>query len=423
MKYSELGEDEARSELERVREEYERLKAAGTKLDMSRGKPSPEQLNLSDPVSGAPEGGCVSASGVDTRNYGGVEGLPEARRLFAEIFGVDPSLVLVGGNSSLNLMFDAVAQGLYKGYGGGEPWLKQGDVKFLCPVPGYDRHFAICEYLGIGMIPVPMNDDGPLISEVERRVADPLVKGMWCVPRFSNPGGVTYSDEVVKSLARLRPAAPDFKIFWDNAYAVHTLAAGDRPLLNIYNEAAPLGNADMIIQFASTSKITYAGAGVAALCSGERTVAELRRRLSFQTIGPDKLSQLRHTRFLPDLRAVEAQMRRHAEILTPKFDTVTDGLRSELGSCGIAHWNEPRGGYFISLYVLKGCAKRVVSLCREAGLTLTDAGAAYPYGKDPDDSLIRVAPSYPSVVELKAATHLLAVAVKLAALEKLTGGS
>lgn len=423
MKYTAMSDAELENELAAVKKLYAEMRGKGLKLDMSRGKPSPEQLDLSNGLFRAinPDNGFISDSGTDTRNYGGIDGLPEIKKLFGEILGVDPDLVIAGGCSSLNLMFDAVAQGMYKGYGGEKPWLLQMPVKFLCPVPGYDRHFAICEYLDIEMIPVRMDDRGPVISEVENLIKDPSVKGMWCVPKFSNPGGIVYSDDVVEALANLKPAAPDFKIFWDNAYAVHLLYDRDFPLRNIFECAKTAGTENMIIEFTSTSKITFAGAGVAAMASGEKTANELKRRLSFQTIGPDKTNHLRHARALPDTAAVEAQMARHAKILAPKFETVESGLAAELDGLGIARWNKPAGGYFISLFVLPGCARRVVELCRDAGLVLTSAGAAYPYGNDPDDSNIRIAPSFPSIDELHTATRLLAVCIKYAAAEKLCG--
>lgn len=420
-KYTTLDAESLHRELDMVKKQYEELCAQGLSLDMSRGKPAPEQLDLSNALFDmvGVEKGYSAENGLDCRNYGGLDGLPELKRLFGEILGVDPALVIVGGCSSLNMMFDVVAQGMYKGFGGEKPWLLQGKVKFLCPVPGYDRHFTICEYLGIEMLPVPMDENGPVMREVEALVRDPMVKGIWCVPKFSNPGGVVYSDAVVTALAQMETAAKDFRIFWDNAYAVHLLGAEDCPLMNLYDACVAAGNPDRVIQFTSTSKITFAGAGVSALAAGENTIAEIKGRMSFQTIGPDKTNHLRHARLLPDLAAVKAQMQRHAEILAPKFHMVTAGLKTGLGDSGIAHWNEPKGGYFISLYVLRGCAKRVVSLCKNAGLVLTPAGAAYPYGIDPEDSNIRIAPSYPSLEELQQATRLLCTCVKYAALEKL----
>lgn len=420
-KYTMMDAESLHREWDMVKEQYKELCAQGLALDMSRGKPAPEQLDLGNSLFHAvdEEKGFSSANGTDCRNYGGLDGLPELKKVFADILGMDPSLVIAGGSSSLNLMFDMVAQGMYKGFGGEKPWLMQGKIKFLCPVPGYDRHFTICEYFGIEMIPVPMDENGPVMHKVTELVQDPSVKGMWCVPKFSNPGGVVYSDAVVAALAELKPAAKDFRIFWDNAYAVHLLGDEDRPLANIYNACVTAGNPDLVIQFTSTSKITFAGAGIAALAASEDNITEIKSRMSFQTIGPDKINQLRHVRMLPDIEAVKKQMQRQAEILAPKFDAVIAGLKAELDDFGIAHWNEPQGGYFICLYVMRSCAKRVVELCKNAGLVLTPAGAAYPYGNDPEDSNIRIAPSFPSVEELQLATRLLCTCVKYAALEKL----
>lgn len=422
-KYTAMNKEALYKELQTVKAQYNELCTQGLALDMSRGKPAPEQLDLSNALLSTVDEkqGFSAESGLDCRNYGGLDGLPELKRLFAELLDIEAAQVIVGGCSSLNLMFDTVAQGMYKGFAGEKPWLLQGKTKFLCPVPGYDRHFTICEYLGIEMLPVPMDENGPIISCVEELVKDPAVKGMWCVPKFSNPGGVVYSDEVVTALANLQPAAKDFRIFWDNAYAVHLLGDEDPPLKNIYKACVKAGNPDLVIQFTSTSKITFAGAGVSAVAASENNIAELKGRMAFQTIGPDKINHLRHARMLPDLAAVKAQMQKHAALLAPKFHMVIAGLKTGLGDSGIAHWNEPKGGYFISLYVLRGCAKRVVSLCKNAGLVLTPAGAAYPYGNDPEDSNIRIAPSYPSVEELQQATRLLCVCIKYAALEKLCG--
>ncbi len=420
-KYTVMNAEALHNELDIVKEQYNELCARGLKLDMSRGKPSPEQLELANALATAvnADTGFNSNNGTDCRNYGGLEGLQEIRNVFADILEMDPALVIAGGSSSLNMMFDTIAQGMYKGFSGEKPWLLQGKIKFLCPSPGYDRHFTVCEYFGIEMVPVHMDENGPLISEVTELIKDPAVKGMWCVPKFSNPGGVVYSDEVVTALAHLKPAAKDFRIFWDNAYAVHLLGEEDCKLKNIYNECLIAGNPDLVIQFTSTSKITFAGGGVAAMAASEGNLAEIKSRMSYQTIGPDKVNHLRHAKMFPDIASIREQMQKHAAILAPKFFTVIEGLKTELEGSGIAHWNEPKGGYFISLYVMRGCAKRVVSLCKEAGLVLTPAGAAFPYGKDPDDSNIRIAPSYPSVEELQVATRLLCTSIKYAALEKL----
>ncbi len=403
-----------------VRSEYETLRAAGARLDMSRGKPGFDQMDLShaifDTVTNAT--GYVNRTGTDCRNYGGLDGLVELKELFSEILGVAPEQIIVGGNSSLNMMFDTVAQAMTHGFGGA-PWMRQGTVKFLCPAPGYDRHFAICEYFGIEMIPVANTPDGPDMDRVEALVRDPSVKGMWCVPKYSNPQGITYSDETVRRIAALRPAADDFRVFWDNAYAIHDLYDTGDTLLNVYDACVQAGNPDLVIQFLSTSKITFPGAGVAAEAGSPANVALLKRRMSFQTIGPDKLNQLRHARLFHSPDDLKAHMKQHAAILRPKFEAVLRAFDEQLAGTGVAEWTTPRGGYFISLDVLPGCAKRVASLCEEAGLILTTAGATYPYGIDPADRNLRIAPSYPTVTELEQAARLLCVAVRYAALEKL----
>ena len=362
--------------------------------------------------------GFKNISGIDCRNYGGLDGLQELKTLFGGILGMPDDQIIVGGNSSLNMMFDTIAQAMTHGMGG-EPWCKQGEIEFLCPVPGYDRHFAITEYFGIKLIPVPMTEEGPDMDVVETLVKDEKVKGIWCVPKYSNPEGITYSDRVVKRMAALKPAAGDFRIFWDNAYAVHELYEDGDRLLNIYNECVKAGNPDLPLIFTSTSKITFPGAGVAAQAASPNNVAMLKGRMKFQTIGPDKLNQLRHARLLHNLNDVKEHMKRHAAILRPKFEAVLSELEKQLKGTGIARWTNPKGGYFISLYVMNGCAKRVEELCANAGMILTPAGATYPYGKDPDDSNIRIAPSFPSVDEIATASIVLCVAVRYAVLEKL----
>lgn len=422
--YHEMTGEQRLKELMALKSRYETFCGRGLKLDMSRGKPGADQLELSHALFNlvGDEAGYRSKSGMDCRNYGGPDGLPELKELFSEILEVEPSQVIVGGNSSLNMMFDTVSQAMTQGILGGKPWLLQAPVKFLCPVPGYDRHFAVCEYLGIEMINIPNTETGPDMDAVERLVSsDPSVKGMWCVPKYSNPEGITYSDETVRRIARLKPAASDFRVFWDNAYAVHHLYGEGDPLLNLYEECVKAGNPDLVFFFTSSSKITFSGAGVAAEAASPANVAWLKKRITFQTIGPDKLNQLRHARMFPDCAAVERHMRRHAEILRPKFETVLRLLESELGGRGIASWTNPNGGYFISLDVLPGCARRVGELCAGAGVVLTPVGATYPYGKDPDNANIRIAPTFPPVEELKAATELLCIAVRMAALENLTG--
>lgn len=407
-------------EFEGVKAEYESLRALHLSLDMSRGKPSAENMDISqkmfDLVGNTT--GFKNIDGIDCRNYGGLDGLKELKKLFSKIFGISTEQIIVGGNSSLNLMFDTIAQGMTHGMGG-EPWMKQDKLKFLCPVPGYDRHFAITEYFGFELIPVEMNADGPDMDAVEELIKDPSVKGIWCVPKYSNPEGTTYSDEVVKRFARLEPAAKDFRIMWDDAYAIHDLYDEGDKLLNLYDECLKAGHPDLPIIFASTSKVTFPGAGVAAIAASPNNVLMLKNRMKYQTIGPDKLNQLRHARVFTSFEDLKVHMRKHADIIRPKFETVLNSFNEYLGDKNIARWTSPLGGYFISLYVLEGCAKRVEQLCANAGLILTPAGAAYPYGIDPKDSNLRIAPSYPCVEEVKVAAKLLCVAVKYAALEKL----
>lgn len=418
--YLNMSKAELLDEFKAVRLEYERLRALHLSLDMSRGKPGFDNMDLSvemfDLVGN--DTGFLNISGIDCRNYGGLDGLAELKELFGKILGLKPEQIIVGGNSSLNMMFDTIAQAMTHGMGG-EPWGKQGELKFLCPVPGYDRHFAITEYFGIKLIPVSMTPEGPDMDEVEKLVKDSTVKGIWCVPKYSNPEGITYSEKVVRRMARLKPNAGDFRIFWDNAYAVHDLYDEGDSLLNIYDECVKAGNPDLPIIFTSTSKITFPGAGVAVEAASPNNVAMLKGRMKYQTIGPDKLNQLRHARMFKTPDDIKEHMKRHADILRPKFESVTAELEKQLKGTGIARWTNPRGGYFISLYVLEGCAKRVEQLCSGAGMILTPAGATYPYGNDPHDSNIRIAPSYPSVEEIKKASAVLCVAVRYAALEKL----
>lgn len=419
-KYTQMDRPALQAAFDAVKAEYQALKERGLSLDMSRGKPGSDQMDLSwqmfDSISHM--SGYKNETGVDCRNYGGLDGLPELKNLFSQILEVAPEQIIVGGNSSLNMMYDTVAQAMTHGFCGGQPWLLQKGVKFICPAPGYDRHFMICEHFGIEMIPVELREDGPDMEAVRELVKDERVKGMWCVPKYANPNGITYSDDVVRQLAALEPATKDFRIFWDNAYVIHHLEEPGDSLLNIYDECKKLGHEDMVILFTSTSKITFPGAGVAAEAASPANVAELKGRMGFQTIGPDKLNQLRHARCFKNMEDLMAHMRHHAAVLRPKFAVVLQGLNT-LADTGIARWSQPKGGYFISLYTLPGTAKRAVQLCREAGLVLTGAGATYPYGKDPADSNIRIAPSYPGVEELRAATALLCVALKYAALEHL----
>ena len=418
--YLKMTSEELKKEFAAVKSEYESLRALHLSLDMSRGKPSAENMDISqkmfDLVGNTT--GFKNIDGIDCRNYGGLDGLKELKKLFSKIFGISKDQIIVGGNSSLNLMFDTIAQGMTHGMGG-EPWMKQENLKFLCPVPGYDRHFAITEYFGFELIPVEMNSDGPDMDKVEELVKDPTVKGIWCVPKYSNPEGTTYSDEVVKRFAALEPAAKDFRIMWDDAYAIHDLYDEGDSLLNLYDECVKAGHPDLPIIFASTSKVTFPGAGVAAIAASPNNVLMLKNRMKYQTIGPDKLNQLRHARVFESFDDIKAHMKKHADIIRPKFEAVLDAFCKNLGDTNTARWTTPRGGYFISLYVMDGCAKRVEQLCANAGLILTPAGAAYPYGIDPKDSNLRIAPSFPCLEEIKVAANLLCVAVKYAALEKL----
>ena len=400
---------------------YHDYQAQGLKLDMSRGKPGADQLDLCEGLLG-----CISKSeetklnGTDLRNYGGIDGIAPMKELFASILDVAPSQVIIGGNSSLNMMYDTVARAMLFGVLGEKPWSQQGEIKFLCPSPGYDRHFAVCEAFGIKMIPVAMREDGPDMDEVERLIAyDASVKGIWCVPKYSNPQGITYSDAVVDRFANLKPAAPDFRIFWDNAYCVHDLTDQTDPLKNLIAACAEAGNSNLCYEFASTSKVSFPGAGVAVFASSEENINDAKARISFQTIGPDKLNQLRHVRYFKDADGVRAHMKKQAACLKPKFDVVTEALERELTGIGIASWVKPNGGYFVSLDVLPGCAKTVHALLKDAGVVMTKAGATFPYGNDPKDENLRIAPTYPTVSELTLAVELLCLCVKLAAVNKL----
>jgi DNA-binding transcriptional MocR family regulator len=362
-------------------------------------------------------------NGLDTRNYGGMDGIPEAKRLMAGIMDVRPEQVMVYGNSSLNIMYDTVARGMLIGFMGETPWCKLDRVKFLCPVPGYDRHFAVTEHFGIEMINIPMTEDGPDMDMVERLVSeDAAIKGIWCVPKYSNPQGIVYSDETVRRMASLKPAAKDFRVFWDNAYAVHHLyGAADDTMPNILDLAEKAGNADMIFTFSSTSKISFAGAGIAAMAASEANLADARRSMTIQTIGYDKVNQLRHVKYFKDMAGIEAHMEKHAALLRPRFELVLDTLERELDGRDAGSWIPPKGGYFITFEAKEGCAKRIVELAKEAGVVLTPAGAPFPYGKDPKDSVIRIAPSYPTMEELQQAAEIFVCCVRLATVEKLLG--
>ena len=408
--------------LRQLREEYQGYQAKNLNLDMSRGKPNAEQLDLCqgmlDTVNSRT--GAVSESGIDCRNYGLLEGLPEVRKLLADMLQVAEDEIIVGGNSSLNLMYDCMTRALLYGvYGSDKPWCKEPEIKFLCPVPGYDRHFAVTQHFGIKMINIDMTPEGPDMDQVERYIADPAVKGIWCVPKYSNPTGITYSDRVVRRFAKLCPAARDFRIFWDNAYSIHDLYdQGDR-LLDLFSLLKAEGKEDMIFIFGSTSKISFAGAGLAAVAASRRNIQFMMRQLAIQTISYDKISQLMHVRFFGDFQRMKEHMKLHAAILRPKFQLVQDIFVQELEGLGIAGWTKPRGGYFISFQTLPHCAKRTVALCKNAGVVLTSAGATFPYGIDPEDSNIRIAPSYPTLEELEVAARLFCLAVKIAAVEYL----
>ena len=408
---------------EEAKKQYDELCKQGLKLDMSRGKPSPAQLDLSlDMLTHCLDGDYMSETGVDCRNYGVLDGIEEAKRLCMPMLGVAHDEIIIGGNSSLQLMYDTMARAMLLGVlGGDKPWGKNEKVKFLCPAPGYDRHFAICQSLGIEMITVPYTPDGPDMDMIEKLVAeDDTIKGIWCVPQYSNPDGYTYSDETIRRFAALKTAAPDFKIFWDEAYIVHHLTEEIIETPVLLNEAKKYGNEDRVFMFTSTSKITFPGAGVSAIACSENSMKYMCKRFSTMIISYDKMNQLRHVRFLKNKEGVLAHMAKHRRRLVPCFDAVKTTFATELTPCGdIAHWTNPKGGYFISLYVMPGCAKRVAQLCKDCGLTLTGAGSAYPYHKDPDDSHLRIAPTYPSLDEVETASALLCVCVRLAVVEKL----
>ena len=424
-RYAAMTKAELETELAAVRARYDEMVARGLSLNMARGKPSAAQLELSLPLLDALDATAdlTAEDGTDCRNYGVLDGIPEAKRLMATLLDDEPENVIVLGNASLTAMYDAMVRYMLFGTQGNGPWSRLPRVRWLCPVPGYDRHFAICEALGIEMIPVPMDEHGPDMDEVERLVAaDAAVKGIWCVPKYSNPTGVTYSDDVVRRLAAMDAAAPDFRIFWDNAYAVHHFsadAAEQDTVLDIATACREAGNPDRYLKFGSTSKITFPGAGVAAVAASPANVAEIKRHMSAQAIGHDKLNQLRHARFLDEGAGLAAHMARHGELMAPKFDLVCRRLDEELGEAGIATWTNPRGGYFVSFEGPEGTARRIVKLAKEAGVTMTGAGATWPYGDDPADSNIRIAPSLPPLEELDAAMDVFCCCVKLAALEQL----
>lgn len=397
-------------------------KKKGLKLDMSRGKPGPEQLDLTDDMlTHCLDGDHTSETGVDCRNYGVLDGIFEAKRLFMPMIGVGRYEIIIGGNSSLQLMYDSIARAMLLGVKGSpKPWCKCEKVKWLCPAPGYDRHFAICEAFGIEMITVPMHEDGPDMDMVEKLVSeDEDIKGIWCVPRYANPTGVVYSDEVIKRFANLSPKAPDFRIYWDDAYCVHDLTDERANILNILDECKKTGKQDMPLIFASTSKISFPGGGIAAIGASEENIEFMKQQMSFQIIGYDKLNQLRHARFFKDFNGILEHMKKHREILKPKFAAVLKALENELKPLEIGRWSNPKGGYFVSYNGIKGTAARIVALCNEAGVTLTKAGAAFPYGVDPEDTNIRIAPTYPSLPDLEMAMEIFCTAAKVASCEKL----
>lgn len=421
--YAEMTKAELQALKKELSAKYREYQGKDLKLDMSRGKPSIDQLDLSmgmlDVLTSDMDLTCED--GTDCRNYGVLDGISEAKELLADMMEVAPDHIIIYGNSSLNVMYDTVSRSMTHGVMGNTPWCKLDKVKFLCPVPGYDRHFAITEYFGIEMINIPMTPTGPDMDMVEELVAsDDSIKGIWCVPKYSNPQGISYSDQTVRRFARLKPAAPDFRIYWDNAYTIHHLYDMDQDhLIEILAECKRAGNPDMVYKFASTSKISFPGSGIAAIAASQNNLVDIKKQLRIQTIGHDKVNQLRHVRFFGDIHGMVEHMRKHADILRPKFEAVLETLDRELEGLGIGTWTTPKGGYFIAFDSLDGCAKAIVAKCKKAGLVMTGAGATYPYGKDPHDSNIRIAPSYPPLNDLKQAMELFALCVKLVSVEKL----
>ena len=418
----------SKGELQDIKEElekiYEQIKAEGLMLNMSRGNPSEEQLDLSIKMLEMlnTQTTYKAEDGTDYRSYGGLDGIADAKKLVAAMLEVDMNNVIVQGNSSLNLMYDTISRSVTHGVLGETPWCKCETVKFLCPAPGYDRHFAITEHFGIEMIPIPMQDDGPNMDMVEKLVnEDETVKGIWCVPKYSNPQGITYSDITVKRFANLKPAAKDFRLYWDNAYAEHHLYADQHDeLLNILEECKKAGNADMPYIFCSTSKVSFPGSGIAAFVTSTNNIQDILKKLSIQTIGPDKINQLRHVKFFDSIETLRAHMCKHADIIRPKFEMLSAILEQELAGLGIGEWGQqPKGGYFVSFDALPGCAKDIVAKAKEAGLIMTAAGATYPYGKDPEDKNIRIAPTFPNLEELEKAVNIFVLCVKIVSIEKI----
>lgn len=422
-KYCEMSREELLDLKKELDREFDEIKAEGLALDMSRGKPAPDQLDLSmkmmEVLAGDADLKCET--GVDCRNYGVIDGIPEAKRLLGEMSEVEPENIIIYGNSSLNVMFDTIARSYSHGVMGNTPWCKLDKVKFLCPVPGYDRHFAITEHFGIEMINIPMSETGPDMDMVEELVnSDPTVKGIWCVPKYSNPQGICYSDETVRRFANLRPAAKDFRIFWDNAYVIHHLYEDNQvEILDIIGECEKAGNPDMVFEFASTSKVSFPGSGVSAMATSHANLEDAKKHYTIQTIGNDKVNQLRHARYFKNLDGLKEHMKKHADFMRPKFETTLKVLEEELDGLGIGSWIKPLGGYFISFDAMEGCAKAIVAKCKEAGVILTGAGATFPYHNDPKDSNIRIAPSFPTPEEMQQATEIFVLCVKLVSVQKL----
>lgn len=420
--YSSLTKEELIEKKQQLLKEEEAAKLKNLSLDMSRGKPEMAQLDIALDMFSVinADTNMKADNGIDCRNYGILDGIAPAKKLMAEMMGAEPENVIIYGNSSLNIMYDTISRSYTHGVLGSTPWCKLDKIKFLCPAPGYDRHFAITEHFGIEMITIPMKEDGPDMDMVEEYVnGDASVKGIWCVPMYSNPTGITFSDEVVRRFAALKPAAEDFRIFWDNAYCIHHIYDEKDSLLNLAKECEAAGNPDIYYMFASTSKVSFAGAGIAAMASSAANIKDVKKQMTIQTIGHDKLNQLRHVLYFKDLDGLNAHMEKHAAIMRPKFDAVLEILDRELGGTGIAAWSKPKGGYFISFNSLEGCAKAIVAKCKELGVVLTGAGATFPYGKDPEDKNIRIAPSFPTIDDLEKAVEIFVLSVKLVSVEKL----
>ena len=421
MNIQSLSREQLQERLTALTEKYNEYKSMGLALDMSRGKPGADQLEITnDMLDPALLGDFKASNGFDVRNYGILDGIPECKKLFSEILDVAPENLIVFGNASLTIMYDYIAQCMIFG-SGAQPWAAQNGIKFLCPVPGYDRHFSILEHFGIEMVNIPTNENGPDMDMIDELIKDEKVKGIICVPMYSNPTGTTYSDETVRRFASLKPAAKDFRVIWDNAYCIHHVNDTHDKLLNIFEACKETGNEDYFIEVTSTSKVTFPGAGISVLAASDANIKAVKSRMTIQTIGYDKINQLRHVNYLKNKAGVDAHMDKHAAILKPKFDAVLDAFEKNLAGKGIASWTNPNGGYFISLDVYEGCAKRTVALCKEAGVTLTGAGATFPYGKDPEDKNIRIAPTFPSRDELCKAVEILCLCVEISAIEKILG--